>query len=84
MYDDSYDKSYVEPKRKSRLVAGLLGIFFGAIGVHNFYLGNKTMGLAQIIVTIGTFGVGSLWGIIEGILILCGRVKTDSDGIPLK
>ena len=84
MYDDSYNKNYVEPKQKSRLIAGLLGIFLGAFGVHNFYLGNRTMGLAQIIVTIGTFGAGCLWGIIEGIVILCGKEKTDSNGLPLK
>ncbi len=84
MYDYTYEKSSIPPKNKSRLTAGILGILFGAFGIHNFYLGNKTMGLAQIIVTIGTFGAGCLWGIIEGILILCGKIKTDSEGMPLK
>lgn len=80
-----YETNKVEQMHKDRyrVFAGLLGIFLGAFGVHNFYLGNRAMGIAQIVVTIGTFGVGCIWGIVEGILILCGRVKTDGDGMPL-
>ena len=28
-----------DPNAKSKIAAGLLGIFLGAFGVHNFYLG---------------------------------------------
>lgn len=35
---------------KSRLLAMLLGIFCGVVGVHNFYLGKKKQGMAQAIV----------------------------------
>ncbi|MBP5678743.1 MAG: TM2 domain-containing protein [Bacilli bacterium] len=71
------------PDAKSKMVAGLLGIFLGAWGIHNFYLGNTGRGIAQIIVTIVTCGIGSLWGVIEGILILVGSINTDADGKPL-
>ena len=70
-------------ERKSKLVAGLLGILLGGIGVHNFYLGNTTRGIIQIVVTFVTCGIGSLWGLIEGILILCGNINTDANGNPL-
>ena len=40
------------------------------------------MGILQIVVTIFTCGIGSLWGVIDGILILCGKVD-DPDGLPL-
>src|SRR5258707_374960 len=33
--------------RKSKLVAGLLGIFLGGLGVHRFYLGYIGIGIAQ-------------------------------------
>ena len=70
--------------QKSKLTAGLLGIFLGGWGVHRFYLGYTKMGIIQIIVTLVTCGVGSLWGFIEGILILCGStITTDADGNPL-
>ncbi len=70
---------------KSKLAAGLLGIFVGGLGVHRFYLGYIGIGIAQIFVTLLTFGVGALWGFIEGILILTGAgIKKDAKGRPLK
>lgn len=70
---------------KQKMVAGLLGIFLGAWGVHNFYLGNSKKGIIQIVATILTCGIASIWGLIEGILILVGneQARTDAYGIPL-
>lgn len=65
---------------RSKLIAGLLGIFLGSWGIHNFYLGKTGRGVAQIILTMITFGIAGLWGFIEGILILCDRINTDADG----
>src|ERR1051326_3372790 len=62
--------------RKSKLVAGLLGIFLGGLGVHRFYLGYIGMGIIQIVVTVLTCGIGHFWGLIEGILILAGSTIT--------
>lgn len=82
---------------KSKITAGLLGIFFGGLGVHNFYLGYSTKGLIQLIVTIVslllaccggislivTVGIG-IWGFIEGILILAGVINRDGKGMPFR
>ena len=66
---------------KQKMVAGLLGIFLGGFGVHNFYLGYTKKAVIQIIVTLVTCGIGSWWGFIEGILILCGKtITTDAEG----
>ncbi len=74
----------VAATRKSRLIAGLLGIFLGGLGAHNFYLGYKGRGIAQLILTLMSFGIGSAWGMVEGILLLCGSYKqTDSTGLYL-
>ena len=70
-------------EQKSKLVAGLLGIFLGGLGIHNFYLGNTGKAIAQIALSF-CFGIGAIWGFIEGIMILCGSIKTDAKGIPLK
>ena len=72
------------PVAKSKMTAGLLGIFLGAWGVHNFYLGNTNRGVIQIVVTLVTCGFGGLWGVIEGILILTGNINTDAFGNPLQ
>ncbi|MBJ2122264.1 TM2 domain-containing protein [Arthrobacter sp. MSA 4-2] len=74
------------PEQKSRLVAGLLGILLGSLGIHRFYLGYVGIGIAQIAVTIVTFGLGAVWGFIEGIMILVGAesFRRDAKGVPLK
>lgn len=77
-------KPNVDPAlQKSKLVAGLLGILLGGLGVHNFYLGFTGKGVAQILLSF-CFGVGYIWGLIEGIMILLGKIDKDAKGIPLK
>ncbi len=85
--------TYAAPvsERKSRLAAGLLGILIGCWGVHNFYLGNTGKGVAQLLLgTVGCLACGlgllasSIWGLIEGIMILCESINTDGKGQPLK
>ncbi len=68
---------------KSKMAAGLLGIFLGGFGVHNFYLGFTSKAVIQIVVSLITCGIGSLWGFIEGIMILTGSINTDASGRPL-
>lgn len=73
---------------KSKMVAGLLGIFLGAFGAHRFYLGNMRGGRVMLVMTVLSLGLlaplTAFWGLIEGILILCGVRKTDARGIPLQ
>jgi TM2 domain-containing membrane protein YozV len=82
--------------RKSKLIAGLLGLCFGVLGIHWFYLGNKKRGLTQLIlfivgillciVLIGIpimIGV-EIWAFVDAIRIFTGSINKDSDGLPLK
>ena len=77
-----------ESEGKSKMAAGLLGIFLGGFGVHNFYLGYTGKALAQLLITLLTCGFGAMisevWGLIEGIMILTGSINTDANGNPLK
>lgn len=79
------------PQAKSKMAAGLLGIFLGTWGVHNFYLGYTTKAIIQVILgvcgflTCGLTSIGSgIWGLVEGIMILTGSINTDGKGMPLK
>ena len=84
------------PNAKSKIAAGLLGIFLGQFGVHNFYLGYTGKAVTQLLLTIfgyilaifvvGIFMVAAagIWGLVEGIMILSGSINTDANGIPLK
>ncbi len=74
--------------QKSRVAAGILGILLGAYGVHSFYLGNATRGLVQLLVSFLTCGIGAIpmmiWGVVDGVKILDGRINTDANGVFLK
>jgi len=70
--------------QKSRLVAGLLQILLGGFGIGRFYLGYTGIAVAQLLVSIFTFGIGAIWPLIDGILILTGSVSVDANGVPLK
>ncbi len=80
--------SYAPGQQKSKVTAGILGIFLGVFGVHNFYLGYTGKGVAQLLLTLLTCFIASpiteIWAFIEGILILTGGIGTDGKGIPLK
>lgn len=86
--------------QKSKVLAGILAILFGSIGVHNFYLGNINLGLVKLVVALACNFLGRLlfflfvpfslissalfiWGVVDGVLILTGRVTTDEAGNPL-
>lgn len=68
---------------KQKLIAGLLQIFLGAFGVGRFYTGYTGIAIAQIAVTWLTCGIGGIWPLVDGILMLVGKVP-DSDGRPLR
>ena len=80
---------------KSKTAAGLLGLFLGCYGVHNFYLGYTGKGVAQLIITIlgiitawliiGFFLVFAVWvwSLIEAIMIFAGSINKDANGVPL-
>lgn len=79
------------PGQKSMLAAGLLGIFLGGLGIHNFYLGFTTKAIIQLLVSVigGVITCGaaavamSIWGLVEGIMILTGSINKDASGAPL-
>ena len=83
------------PGAKSKMAAGLLAIFLGSYGIHNFYLGYTKKAVTQLVLTlvglvlccvfVGIFlvaGVG-IWALVEGIMIFTGSINVDGNGMPL-
>jgi TM2 domain len=60
---------------KSRLVALLLCIFLGSLGVHRFYVGKIGTGILMLL-TLGGLGI---WTVIDLIFVAVGSF-TDSEG----
>ena len=80
-YQQPYAAQPYAPQ-KSKVAAGLLGIFLGAFGAHKFYLGYTKTAIIMLVITlvgsivvIGPFAMGVI-GFIEGILYL---VKSDQE-----
>lgn len=78
----------VNVELKSKRTAGLMAIFVGVFGFHNFYLGFIGKATAQLLMTCWSFGlllpVTWIWALIEGIRILKGKADRDASGNPLK
>lgn len=71
------NKQAPAPDAKSKLVAGLLGIFLGTFGVHNFYLGYTGKAITQLVLTIVGYiylrGLPIVW-------ILLSRLRRNQSG----
>jgi TM2 domain-containing membrane protein YozV len=74
--NNSAAPAYSKEQTDKKLIAGLLGIFLGAFGVHKFYLGYTKEGIIQIVIFVVTCGIGGILGLIEGILYL---TKSDAE-----
>jgi len=64
------------PGAEKKVLAGVLGILIGSLGVHRFILGDAVGGILRIVITFVTCGFGGLLGLIEGIIYL---TKSDED-----
>ena len=64
-----------DASEKRILPAALLCFFFGALGVHRFYVGKIGTGIAQLF-TLGGLGV---WAAVDVIMIVVGAFR-DKDG----
>lgn len=64
------------PGADKKLIAGLLGILLGSLGIHKFYLGYTKEGIIQLILSFVTCGLFGVVGLIEGIIYL---TKSDTE-----
>lgn len=84
------NNNIAEVNIKNKLLAVLLALFLGGMGIHRFYLGYIKIGIVQLILWIlGYFTSGitwiiaQIWAVTEAILIFLGKIK-DSEGHPLE
>ena len=62
------------PGAEKKIVAGVLALLLGSLGVHKFYLGYTKEGVIQLILSF--LCIGWVIAIIEGIIYL---TKTDAE-----
>ena len=77
---------------KSKVAAGILALFLGTLGIHNFYLGYTGKALFQLLGSLLSCGflvpLIAIWAFVEGILTLTARPGeppwgVDAEGVPL-
>jgi len=59
---------------EKKIVAGILGILLGGLGIHKFYLGYIKEGIIQLLLSLVC--IGGIIGLIEGIIYL---TKSDEE-----
>jgi TM2 domain-containing membrane protein YozV len=77
---DEQGNNIDQPGENKKLIAGILAIILGALGIHKFILGYQKEGIIMLVVSVVTCGIGAavmgLIGLIEGIIYL---TKTDDE-----
>jgi len=72
--DDEFDDHPVPREESKRVLAGVLAILLGSLGIHKFVLGMTTPGIILLLATVLTCGLGSMVtsiiGLVEGIIYL--------------
>ncbi|AOW20968.1 TM2 domain-containing protein [Urechidicola croceus] len=80
--DENGNVKNTTTQESKRVITGILGILLGSLGIHKFVLGYTKEGIILLVITVITFGIGSmltgLIGLIEGIVYL---TKSDQEFI---
>ena len=72
---EEWNNTPVNRPENKKIVAGLLAIILGGLGIHKFILGYIKEGIFQFLLSF-LCGLGALIGLIEGIIYL---TKTDEE-----
>lgn len=63
-------------QENKKIMAGVLALLIGSLGVHKFVLGYTKEGIIQIIISVVTCGIAGIIPFIEGIIYL---TKSDAE-----
>jgi TM2 domain-containing membrane protein YozV len=74
----NYTDNSLPKSDRSRVLAGVLQLIIPGTG--RMYLGYAAQGVLQLFLTPFGCGVGWLWSVIDGLIILTGGVKLDGYG----
>lgn len=73
----SPNENNAQLKEKNGILAIVLTILLGGLGVHRFYLGTKTLTGIGYILTCG--GIGGLVPLVDFVVLIIGVIKGDID-----
>lgn len=73
---ENFNNPSAPQQENKKVMAGVLALLLGSLGVHKFVLGYQKEGLIQIAATIVTCGIAGIIPFIEGIVYL---TKSDEE-----
>lgn len=73
---ESWNTPSTPREENKKILAGIMALLFGTLGVHKFILGYTKEGIIQLIIGICTCGISGIISFIEGIIYL---TKTDEE-----
>ena len=73
---EAWNTTSAPRQENKKVLAGIMGLLFGYLGIHKFILGYTQEGIIQLVISIVTCGIGGIIGFIEGIIYL---TKSDED-----
>lgn len=73
---EQWNKPQSQNTENKKVLAGVLAIVIGSLGIHKFVLGYTKEGIIQIVLTFITCGFASIIGLVEGIIYL---TKSDEE-----
>jgi len=75
-FSNNAKETFGRDTENKKMIAGILAILIGSLGIHKFILGYNKEGIIQIILTFVTCGFAGIIGLIEGIIYL---TKSDEE-----
>ena len=63
---------------QDKTVLGIIAIFLGGLGIHNFMLGEAKKGIIKIVFSL-CFGIGAILGLIDAIKIFTDKYVVDPE-----
>ena len=73
---EEWNNAPIGQQENKKIIAGVLAIVIGSLGVHKFILGYTKEGIIQIILSIISCGILGIIPFIEGIIYL---TKSDNE-----
>lgn len=73
---EEWNNPQIIKQDNKKILAGVLAIVLGYLGVHKFVLGYTKEGIIQLVIGVVTCGAGGIIGLVEGIIYL---TKTDEE-----
>ncbi|KFF15360.1 TM2 domain-containing protein [Flavobacterium hydatis] len=73
---EEWNNPQIVKQENKKVLAGVLAILLGGLGIHKFILGYTQEGIIQLVIGVVTCGVGGVIGLVEGIIYL---TKTDEE-----